>query len=292
MIPATTVEIPPPTTAFHCSADWHLSRIGEYAPEIHALILRVQGEQKDFFGSVPQIAEYFDGDIKTVRDRLHVLRDLGFVEEVEARAGNSVVYRALTHAEWALRHPGRCCVKRVKNNPSRETVGVEGRATQIAPPQNVPLPPNGSTPSHQTVGDPSRETVGKSPYQSPRESPKDTDTVTQQKDAASLAAGKEAFKTFCQEMEEDSAFDMVLWILYRAASVKSGAQVPRFVDYYRQAKDNLTSQHENDWERIIDGAEGKFCKHAYRFVESKSPDLLAWLKGKARQLAGRSAEAA
>ncbi|PYU53214.1 MAG: hypothetical protein DMG48_02985 [Acidobacteria bacterium] len=119
---------------------------------------------------------------------------------------------------------------------------------------------------------------------------RDTDTALQQKDAAPLAA-VQAFNSFCQEMEERSAFDLVLWILYRAASIKSGAQIPQSVEYYREAKDNLIGQHDHDWEAITDSAEDKFNKHAYRLVEAKSPDLLAWLKEKAQQFAGRSAVA-
>jgi len=128
-------------TAFHCSSEWHLSKLGKYPALVHALILRVQTEEKDFFGSNEQIAEYFDADEKTIRRILDVLADVGFVEVIDERVGQSTVRRALTHKEWAAKHPGRCCVKKEKNYPS-QSLGV---------PSSQPLPITGSTPS-QSLG--------------------------------------------------------------------------------------------------------------------------------------------
>src|SRR5260370_14267118 len=216
------------------------------------------------------------------------MRDLGFVMEIASRSGESTIYRALTHTEWAERHPGQCCVKRdatAFDAPPHEMEGGQNPSPFSDTPSKMEAHPS---PERKA---PTSKMEAKSPKQSPKKFPKDTDTAMQQKDAASLAA-RNAFDTFCQEMEERSAFDMVLWILYRAASIKSGAQIPRSVEYYREAKDNLIGQHDYDWEAITDSAEDKFNKHAYRLVEAKSPDLLAWLKDKARQLAERSAAAA
>jgi hypothetical protein len=136
----------PTPTAFHCSSEWHLSKLGKYPALVHALILRVQTEEKDFFGSNEQIAEYFDADEKTIRRILDVLADVGFVEVIDERVGQSTIRRALTHKEWAAKHPGRCCVKKEKNHPS-QSLGV---------PSSQPLPITGSTPSQSLGAHPSQ----------------------------------------------------------------------------------------------------------------------------------------
>jgi hypothetical protein len=128
------------TTAFYCSAEWHLSKLGKYPALVHALILRVQTDDNDFFGSNEQIAEYFDADEKTIRRILDVLADTGFVEVIEERAGESTIRRALTHKEWAAKYPGCCCIKK-ENYPS-QSLGVAS---------SQPLPVTGSTPS-QSLG--------------------------------------------------------------------------------------------------------------------------------------------
>jgi hypothetical protein len=133
------------TTAFHCSAEWHLAKLGKYPALVHALILRIQTEERDFFGSNDQIAEYFDADEKTIRRILDVLADTGFVEVIEERVGESTIRRALTHKEWAARYPGRCCLK-AERHPS-QSVGV---------PKHEPLPTIGSTPSQSLGGHPSQ----------------------------------------------------------------------------------------------------------------------------------------
>jgi hypothetical protein len=97
---------------------------------VHALALRVQAPH--FYGSAPQIAEYFhikkDDDI---RKALDVLEEDGFMELVSSEPGQSKKYRALTHSEWAAKHPGRCCEKR---EFAQRTLPQEGGG---------PLPPNG-----------------------------------------------------------------------------------------------------------------------------------------------------
>lgn len=265
-----------PTAAFHCSADWHLIRLGKYAAPIHALMLRVQDD--DFFGSVPQMAEYFRSGENSIRRPLRKMKALGFVMQIASRPGESKKYRALTHKEWAERHPGQCCVKRDATGQGNMFDDTPSRTEALPSPERKPSP---------------SRMEAKSPNQSPNKFPKDTDTAMQQKAAAPLHAAREAYKLFRQEMEDDSAFSLVLWILYRAASVKSGAQIPRSVDYYQKAKDSLIGQHERNWELVIADAEAKFCKHAYYFVEGESPDLLAWLKEeKARQVAAPAREVA
>src|SRR6266550_6151346 len=119
--------------AFYCSAEWHLAKLGKYPALVHALILRVQTDDRDFFGSNDQIAEYFGADEKTIRRILDVLADTGFVEEVEERVGESTIRRALTHKEWAAKYPGCCCMKIDKYAPS-QSLGV---------PKHEPLPITG-----------------------------------------------------------------------------------------------------------------------------------------------------
>src|SRR5258707_6754807 len=82
-------------------------------------------------------------------------------------------------------------------------------------------------------------------------------------------------------METETAFQMVLWIRYRAASA---GQVPQSVAYYTQAKHNFMDQHD-DWESVLDSAAyARFDKHAYRFFEARNHDLLHWLKEMSKQL--------
>jgi len=95
--------------AFHCSADWHLTRLGKYAAPVHSLALRVQ--QDDFFyGSPQQVADYFGADDKTIRNVFDRLNETGFFEEIEKRPGQTTIYRALCHTEWSAKYPGQCAV--------------------------------------------------------------------------------------------------------------------------------------------------------------------------------------
>lgn len=123
-------------TAFYCSADWHLVKLGKHAALVHALMLRVQKEDRDFYGSKGNIEEYFDADEKSIRKAIRSLVDSGFVEEIQTRDGQSTIRRALNHKEWAGRNPGRCTVKRDKNNPSQKMAGVD-----VEPMPNFPSPP-------------------------------------------------------------------------------------------------------------------------------------------------------
>jgi hypothetical protein len=116
---------------------------------MHGIMLRIQRDNRDFFGSVGQLAEYFDADDRPIRNQLHAMRDMGFVEEIESRAGNSVIYRAVSHPDWTKKYgEERCCIKREREaNPSHK-MGV---------PTDSPLPLNGIPPSHKMGEDPSHK---------------------------------------------------------------------------------------------------------------------------------------
>lgn len=280
------------TTAFHCSAEWHLIRLGKYAVAIHALMLRVQGDDLDFFGSIGQIAEYFRANERHIRTAIHKLIKVGFVVRIGSRSGQSTVYRALTHKEWAEQHPEQCAKKRdttgqgsmeFKADPSPKGGGVQNSAGGVtnSATETAPLPEKGSTPLPQRGGHPSPKGGDKSPNKSPNSYRKIVDT-------AALKAAQSACRLFCEDSygdmdagDEQTAFKMVLWVLYRAAVA---GEIPRTVAYYKTARNNFVDQHEPGWENILDTAEDKFCKNTYRFVEANSPDLLQWLKEKARQL--------
>ncbi len=90
--------------------------------------------------------EYFDANPKTIRRVLDELDKIGFSELIEERVGESTIRRAVAHKEWAAKHPGHCCAKKDRKNPS-QSVGV---------PKHEPLPISGSTPSQPVGGDPSQ----------------------------------------------------------------------------------------------------------------------------------------
>lgn len=256
-------------TAFHCSADWHLIRLGKYALAVHSLMLRIQGDDLDFFGSVVQVAEYFGASRRHIRRAVNQLIKIGFVQKITARSGCSTIYRALAHKEWAERHPGQCAVKR----DAAEQRRIEFDATENAPSDEVVGTKGTTTPSQKGPGG-GHKRDHKSPKQSPQKSPR--------YDTAALTAAQSAYRLFCEDLgDEEEAFRMLLWVLYRAVSAK---QIPQSLEYYRQADINFSDQHEYGQENILDAAYDRFQKHAYRYVETHSPELLAWLKQKSQQL--------
>lgn len=154
------------STAFHCSADWHLAKLGKYVALVHALALRVQGDDGFFYGSAPQVAEYFGADDKAIRKAFDTLTETGFFEEVEVREGQSTVYRALRHVEWAEKYPGQCAVKRERDaDPARSTGRVNDEDLKANPTrsQGSPLPAQRVDTLPDLLPNPTRSEGTKSP---------------------------------------------------------------------------------------------------------------------------------
>jgi hypothetical protein len=247
---------PAATTAFHCSAEWHLARLDRYAVPIHCLMLKVQDDH--FFGSEKQMAEYFHAGRRHIHDAVLKLIDSGFVLKIAARKGNSTIYRALTHKEWAENHPGQCAAKR--DSAGQNNLFGGAPKGSMSPKGSPPVPPWGH----------------KSPKKSPKEKRYD----------ASLRAAVSALRLFRQSMDDKTALNQLRWILARAAHPEEGPeQVPQTLKYYRKAWSNFQRQHPNDAESVLAEAAGdRFDKFARDFLAEKSPDLLDWLEDKEAEM--------
>jgi hypothetical protein len=89
----------------HCSSEWHL-RESPRAIAIYHLALRLtKGGKDEFFLSQPQLATYFDWDIKTVREAFAALRESGLFKLLrggfggEGQANFANVYAVITHSK-------------------------------------------------------------------------------------------------------------------------------------------------------------------------------------------------
>jgi hypothetical protein len=107
--------------------------------------------------------------------------------------------------------------------------------------------------------------------------------------SAPVAAAKEAFELFCQDDDADTALQMVLWTLYRAAS---SGQVPQTLAYYREANTNFIQQYDDGYYSVLEHAVERFNKHAHRFVKAQCPELLQWLYETYQTVAAERATAA
>jgi hypothetical protein len=119
------------TSNYFCSSEWHFVRFkgkgAYYAGPIYSLSLRLSKKSGIFSASVPELADYFGADEKTIRKAIRLLGNTGFFNGVSHEPGASVRYRPIRHEEWAKIHPGRCTEKETmpwSNEPS-DTLGVE-----------------------------------------------------------------------------------------------------------------------------------------------------------------------
>lgn len=116
---------------YYCTSEWHLSRFtgkgAHYAGLIHSFALRLSKKSGIFSPSIPNLAEYFGADEKTIRKAIRLLVDTGFFNGVSNEPGASVRYRPIRHEEWAKTHPGRCTEKETMpwSNEPGDTLGVE-----------------------------------------------------------------------------------------------------------------------------------------------------------------------
>jgi hypothetical protein len=98
---------------YHCSPEWHLSRLRHtpFAGLLYSFARRISKESGRFHGSVVGMAEYFGVSRFTAQRAIAALVDLGFFVQVAREPFSPVVYRPVSHNDWAAKHPGNCAVK-------------------------------------------------------------------------------------------------------------------------------------------------------------------------------------
>lgn len=174
---------------------------------------------------------------------------------------SSTQYRVLSADEWAERRPHDCAASSPQNGTGASQ-DCGNSTIKSAANQHHPVPKLG-TASPQNGTYLVKENIEDKRY----------DTAAQ--------AAQSAYRLFCQDLgDKQNAFRMLLWILYRAASA---GQIPQTLDYYRTADINFWNQ-DCGQEYMLDEADDRFEKHAYRFVEARDPQLLQWLKETSKRL--------
>jgi hypothetical protein len=124
---------PPPHFAkLHCNVEWHAAHTDLlYAVSVYHIAKRVSKDSDRFEVSQDTIAEYLGADIKSIRPCYQFWIDQGFWEVIQQRPGRSTEYHILDHAEWAARHPGKCCEKLLHaegdDQLSRDLHGITGK---------------------------------------------------------------------------------------------------------------------------------------------------------------------
>lgn len=105
---------------FHCCEQWHLAGLLPICSLIYPLAYRISqskgkqergGPKGTLHCSAESLAAYFGRKACTVQRGLKKLRQLGFLELLDARKFKPNVYRVLSHKEWALEHPGMCATR-------------------------------------------------------------------------------------------------------------------------------------------------------------------------------------
>jgi hypothetical protein len=97
---------------FHCSVEWHLSRLSsKLAPILYGWGRRLSSSSESFYPSVESMAIYFSCDRTTVFRALQELVGDGWAKVVSEESGKPVVYRFIDHLEWASENPG-CCLQK------------------------------------------------------------------------------------------------------------------------------------------------------------------------------------
>src|ERR1700722_7797602 len=97
---------------FHCSVEWHLSRLSsKLAPLLYGWGRRLSWSSESFYPSVESMAIYFSCDRTTVFRALQELVGDGWAKVVREEPGKPVVYRFIDHVEWARENPDYCLQK-------------------------------------------------------------------------------------------------------------------------------------------------------------------------------------
>ena len=102
----------PEPQPYHCSSEYHLSRLAPSASYIYPFALRISKSSNGiFYCSATNLSEYFGCNEKTIRRGFDALAEVGFFKILDRHLYSSTVYQVLTHTEWAEGHPGQCVEK-------------------------------------------------------------------------------------------------------------------------------------------------------------------------------------
>ena len=102
---------------FHCSCEWHMARLPSVSALLYPLAFRVSGgseiglKERRFFASAGSLSDYFDYSECQIRRGLTALEESGFFQLISRKKFLPNHYRVLSHAEWAVKHPGGCTSK-------------------------------------------------------------------------------------------------------------------------------------------------------------------------------------
>lgn len=134
-----------------CSSEWHL-RDNPRAFMIYSLALRItEGGKNEFYLSQPQLAQYFNWDVKTVRTAFRALRAEGLFKLLrEGRGGNgqanfASVYRVIPHSQ--LGSATECWPTVVPDRHRTDTELMPGDRGKTG---STPLPKTGAYPLPKT----------------------------------------------------------------------------------------------------------------------------------------------
>lgn len=98
-------------TGFYCSAEWHLAPLHPFCALLYPFALRLSKKSGRFTASAPAIGEHFGRCRETVLAACADLRDAGFFIAIAEPIGEPVIYKPITHRDWALANPDRCSLR-------------------------------------------------------------------------------------------------------------------------------------------------------------------------------------
>ena len=96
---------------YHCTVEWHLARITNFASILYPFALRISKGSRRFFCSQEKLAAHFGVSRSTIRRAIKELVALGFFSLLAQEKFRPSLYRVLRHKEWVVEHPQRCAVK-------------------------------------------------------------------------------------------------------------------------------------------------------------------------------------
>lgn len=98
-------------TNYHCSIEWHLARLTNFAGLIYSFAYRLSKKSERFHCSTENLAEYFGVSRSKVSRAIQQLRAAGFFQLIVEEYFRPNVYKVLSHKEWAEDNPDRCAEK-------------------------------------------------------------------------------------------------------------------------------------------------------------------------------------
>jgi hypothetical protein len=118
-------------THYHCTAEWHLSKLkgsgATLAPLIYNFAFYLSKKSGVFYASIPRLAAYFSADEKTVRKAIRLLVKQGFFELLGQSPGATVRYKPISHTIWKTKYLG-CSEKLTApwaNEPGQDKLAVQ-----------------------------------------------------------------------------------------------------------------------------------------------------------------------